>query len=79
MGTGRYLSDLHSEMDNIPQSPKPKDMKTIKADAYWSHTLEYTVNGKEYSVTGEFDFNKKKQRIEHLHIGPKGGKYLIVY
>lgn len=54
-------------------------MKTIKADAYWSHTLEYTVNGKEYSVTGEFDFNKKKQRIEHLHIGPKGGKYLIVY
>lgn len=54
-------------------------MKTIKADCYWSNTLEYTINGKEYSVTGEFYYNKKKDRIEHIHEGPRGGEYLIVW
>ena len=56
-----------------------KRMKTIKADAYWAHTLEYTINGKEYSVTGEFDYNKEKDRIEHIHIGPRGGESLIIW
>ena len=56
-----------------------KRIKTIKADAYWSHTLEYTVNGKGYSVTGEFYYNKKKDRLEHVHEGPRGGEYLIVW
>ena len=56
-----------------------KRMKVIKADAYWSHTLEYTIGKKEYSVTGEFYYNKKKDRIEHLHEGPRGGQYLIVW
>ena len=54
-------------------------MKTIKADCYWSNTLEYTINGKAYSVTGEFYYNKKKDRIEHIHEGPRGGQYLIVW
>lgn len=56
-----------------------KHIKTIKADTYWAHTLEYTINGKEYSVTGEFDYNKEKDRIEHIHIGPRGGEYLIIW
>lgn len=54
-------------------------MKTIKADSYWSNTLEYTINGKDYSVTGEFYYNKKKDRIEHIHIGKRGGEYLIIW
>lgn len=54
-------------------------MKTIKADAYWAHTLEYAVNGKDYSVTGDFYYNKKKKRLEHVHIGPRGGEYLIIW
>ena len=56
-----------------------KRMKVIKADAYWSHTLEYTIEKKEYSVTGEFYYNKKKDRIELIHEGPRGGQYLIVW
>lgn len=54
-------------------------MRTIKADSYWSNTLEYTINGKVYSVTGEFYYNKKKDRIEHIHEGKRGGEYLIVW
>lgn len=54
-------------------------MRTIKADAYWANTLEYEVRGKKYDVTGEFDLNKKKNRIEHIHIGKRGGEYLIVW
>lgn len=54
-------------------------MKVIKADCYWSNTLEYTINGKAHSVTGEFYYNKKKDRIEHIHEGKRGGEYLIVW
>lgn len=54
-------------------------MRTIKADAYWANTLEYEVRGKKYDVTGDFDLNKKKNRIEHIHIGKRGGEYLIVW
>lgn len=58
-------------------------MKTIKADEFTgssqSGTLSYTIGKKEYEVSGEFDYNRKKDRIEHVHIGPRGGEYLIVW
>lgn len=56
-------------------------MKTIKADEMWNnHTvMRYEVNGKEFNVTGEFYYNKKKKRFEHTHIGERGGEYLIIY
>ena len=54
-------------------------MKIIKANAYWPHKLEYTIGKKEYSVTGEHYYNKKKDRIEHIHEGPRGGQYLIIW
>lgn len=58
-------------------------MKTIKADEFTgssqSGTMSYTIGSKEYEVSGEFDYNRKKDRIEHVHIGPRGGEYLIVW
>ena len=56
-----------------------KRMKVIKADDYWAHTLEHTIGKKVYSVTGEHYYNKKKDRIEHIHEGPRSGQYLIVW
>ena len=58
-------------------------MKTIKADEFTgssqSGTMSYTIGKKEYEVSGEFDYNRKKDRIEHVHIGPRGGQYLIIW
>lgn len=58
-------------------------MKTIKADEFTgnsqSGTMSYTIGRKEYEVSGEFYYNRKKDRIEHVHIGPRGGEYLIVW
>lgn len=34
--------------------------------------MVYEVNGVEYNVTGEFYYNAKKGRYEHIHIGKKG-------
>lgn len=56
-----------------------KRIKTIKADYYGHNTLEYTVNCKNYTVTGEFHYNSIKDRIEHVHEGPRGGEYLIFW
>ena len=67
----------------VNQTHKNIIMKTIKADSFHgncqSGELEYTVGKKEFSVSGEFYYNKTKDRIEHVHIGPKGGEYLIVW
>lgn len=56
-------------------------MKTIRAASMWNnHTvMEYEVNGKDFSVTGDFYYNKKKARFEHVHVGPRGGQYLIIW
>lgn len=54
-------------------------MRTIKADYYHRDCLQYTVNGENFVVNGEFYVNKSKDRIEHIHIGKKGGEYLIVW
>lgn len=54
-------------------------MKTKKADSYdrRRETLVYTIGGREVQVWGEFYRNLKKNRIEHTHIGPRGGETLI--
>ncbi|MCM1078531.1 MAG: hypothetical protein NC344_09740 [Bacteroidales bacterium] len=56
-------------------------MKTIKAtEMSEKHDyMRYEVNGKEYDVTGEFYYNRKKERFEHTHVGARDGEYLIVY
>ena len=58
-------------------------MKTIKADEFTgnsqSGTMCYTIGSKEHEVSGEFYYNKTKDRIEHVHEGPKGGQYLIIW
>lgn len=56
-------------------------MKTIKATSMWAHhsVMDYTVNGVDYSVNGEFHYNKILKRFEHEHIGIRGGRYLIVF
>lgn len=55
-------------------------MRTIKAMSDSNRNYcAYEINGKEYEVYGEFSFNKKKNRYEHIHIGKRGGEYLIVW
>lgn len=56
-------------------------MKTIKANFMENHFtwLNYEVNGKDFNVNGDFFYNDKKKRFEHVHIGPRGGEYLVVY
>ena len=56
-----------------------KRMKVIKADDYWAHALEHTIGKKVYTVNGEHYYSKKKDRIEHIHEGPRSGQYLIVW
>ena len=41
--------------------------------------MGYTVGKKDYEVTGEFCYNKSKDRIEHTHEGIRGGQYLIIW
>lgn len=40
--------------------------------------MGYTIGKKDYEVTGEFYYNKSKDRIEHIHEGVRGGQYLII-
>ena len=57
-----------------------KDMKTIKAIGMNNNScMVYEVNGVEYNVTGEFYYNAKKGRYEHIHIGKRGGEYLVIF
>ena len=60
-----------------------KRMKTIKAAYFGGNcqggTMGYTIGKKDYEVTGEFYYNKSKDRIEHIHEGIRGGQYLIIW
>ena len=62
---------------------KLKRMKTIKAAYFGGNcqggTMGYTIGKKDYEVTGEFYYNKSKDRIEHIHEGVRGGQYLIIW
>ena len=56
-------------------------MKTVKGTDYNLRTeyFEYKINGKPKWVQGELYYNKKKERFEHVHIGPRGGETLVVW
>ena len=60
-----------------------KTMKTIKASYFGGNcqggTMGYTIGKKDYEVTGEFYYNKSKDRIEHIHEVVRGGQYLIIW
>lgn len=43
------------------------------------YAMEYEISGKWHSVTGEFHYNKKAGRFEHVHVGPRGGETLIYW
>ena len=62
---------------------KLRAMKTIKAAYFGGNcqggTMGYTIGKKDYEVTGEFYYNKSKDRIEHIHEGVRGGQYLIIW
>lgn len=59
-----------------------KITKIIKATSIckygMGYSIEYTIGKKRYEVWGDFYYNKKKERLEHLHEGPRGGQYLII-
>ena len=69
--------------EGFPLPIKPKRMKTIKAAYFGGNcqggTMGYTIGKKDYEVTGEFYYNKSKDRIEHIHEGIRGGQYLIIW
>lgn len=56
-------------------------MKTVRATEMSSdkRCMIYDVNGVEYNVTGEFYYNVKKSRYEHIHVGKRGGEYLVIF
>lgn len=41
--------------------------------------FDYYFKGQMFFVQGELYFNESKQRYEHIHYGPRGGKYLIIW
>ena len=51
--------------------------KIIQGTDHWGNVFEYEINGKQFSIQGELYYNKKKERYEHIHVGPRGGEYLI--
>lgn len=41
--------------------------------------FDYYFKGQMFFVQGELYFNESKQRYEHTHYGPRGGKHLIIW
>jgi hypothetical protein len=56
-------------------------MKTIKGYSKDTKTnfFDYYFKKKMFWVQGELLYNEKKKRYEHIHIGKRGGEYLIVW
>lgn len=67
------------QMDTYSDNKKNTAMKTIKGTYRDNNYFEYEVNGKKYWVQGELYWNKKRNRLEHTHTGPRGGEYLIYW
>lgn len=57
------------------------NMKIIKGESFNTRTMyfDYTFKGQYYWVQGELAYNEKRKRYEHIHIGERGGEYLIVW
>ena len=45
----------------------------------YNSTMQYSINGKSYSVSGQLYYNNTRKRFEHIHIGKRNGKYLVVF
>ena len=58
-----------------------KYTKIIKGESYdlKSQFYEYFLKRKLFWVQGELNHNKEKNRMEHIHFGKRGGKYLITW
>lgn len=56
-------------------------MKTFKGESIDLRTMHahYYFKGQMYWVQGELRYNEKRKRYEHIHFGPRGGKYLITW
>jgi hypothetical protein len=56
-------------------------MRTYKGESLDTKTMyyDYFFKGQMYWVQGELYYNEKKKRFEHIHLGPRGGKYLIIW
>lgn len=54
-------------------------MKVIKGTLRNGDYFEYEINGKTHWVQGELFYNKKKERFEHIHWGPRNGMTKIVW
>lgn len=53
--------------------------RTIKGTYRNRDYFEYRIGNNEYWIQGELYYNRKKERYEHIHEGPRGGEYLIVW
>ncbi len=56
-----------------------RSIRTIRGTYRRGDYFEYQVGNKEYWVQGELYYNERKERYEHEHEGPRGGRYLIVW
>jgi hypothetical protein len=58
-----------------------KYTKKIKGESYNLKTqyYDYCFKGQLHWVQGELHYNKEKNRMEHIHYGKRGGKYLVLF
>lgn len=75
---------IHSkEMFNGYHYIKPeindKKPKIVKGTYRSGSHFEYEIRGKQFHIDGELYWNREKNRLEHKHIGERGGKYLVYW
>lgn len=64
---------------------KPEDLKKksrpklVKGTYRHKDYFEYEINGEPFYIEGELYWNREKNRLEHEHIGKRGGKYLVYW
>lgn len=54
-------------------------MKAIKGTYRNGNYFEYMVGKMTYHIQGELYWNRSKNRLEYIHEGVRGGKYLIYW
>lgn len=58
---------------------KERKPKLVKGTYRNKDYFEYEINGKPFYIEGELYYNRERNRLEHEHIGKRGGKYLIYW
>ena len=56
-----------------------KKPKLIKGTYRFGNHFEYEIRGKRFKFNGDVYYNKRRNRLEHEHIGERGGKYLVYW